>query len=300
MQKTIIILGATGNLGRKIAHELLTNKAKVKAVVRIGADKEKVEQLAQNGIEVIEVNFDDPVALQLAFAGADCLVSALAGLKDVINDLQIKIVEATLAANVPRFIPSDFCTDFTVLTPGTNRNLDTRRAFHDFINTKKIKTTSIFNGAFMELITGNMPLILYKLKRILCWGNPNIKMDFTHTQNVAAYTAKVALDDNSPRYLRIAGESISANETADLLTKISNNTFKLLKPGGIGLLNILIKITKIFAAQPNELYPPWQGMQYMRDMMEGKAALKMHDNNKYDLMKWISFEEYLLKEKFTS
>ncbi len=300
MQKTIIILGATGNLGRKIAHELLTNKAKVKAVVRIGADKEKVEQLAQNGIEVIEVNFDDPVALQLAFAGADCLVIALAGLKDVINDLQIKIVEATLAANVPRFIPSDFCTDFTVLTPGTNRNLDTRRAFHDFINTKKIKTTSIFNGAFMELITGNMPLILYKLKRILCWGNPNIKMDFTHTQNVAAYTAKVALDDNSPRYLRIAGESISANETADLLTKISNNTFKLLKTGGIGLLNILIKITKIFAAQPNELYPPWQGMQYMRDMMEGKAALKMHDNNKYDLMKWISFEEYLLKEKFTS
>jgi nucleoside-diphosphate-sugar epimerase len=299
MQKTIVLAGATGNLGEQICQELISNGAKVKAIVRHGADTNKLNILANKGVEISQLDFNDFEALKIALIGADCIVSALAGLKDVIIDLQTKIAEAAIAANVPRFIPSDFCTDFTALVPGGNRNLDTRRNFHDYINTQNIKPTSVFNGAFMELITGPMPLILFKQKRILCWGNPNIKMDFTHTKNVAEFTAKAALDDNSPRYLKIAGESITAKETADLITKLSKNEFKMLKLGGISLFNILIKITKIFTPQPNELYPPWQGMQYMRDMMEGKAAVNKHDNNKYSIANWIGFEKHLLREKYS-
>jgi hypothetical protein len=285
-------------LGGQIAKELIENGAFVKAIVRKSADNIKIGNLTKIGVEVIELDFNDKTQLISTLKGAVCVVSALAGLQDVIVDLQTKIVEAAIAANVPRFIPSDFCTDFTPLKAGSNRNLDTRRIFHDYVNTQNIKTTSIFNGAFMELITGPMPLILFSKNRILCWGNPNIKMDFTHTNNVAAYTAKAAMDSVSTRYLRIAGESITANQTVQLLTKISKQKFRLLKPGGIGLFNILIKLTKIFAAQPNELYPPWQGMQYMRDMMEGKAAVNQHDNNRYSIENWIDFESYLMKEKF--
>ncbi len=298
MQKTIILAGATGNLGGQIANELVLNGAKVKAIVRKEANDNKLSLLKSKGIEIISLDFNDSEALKAACKGADCVVSALAGLQDVIFETQKKLVDAAILAGVPRFIPSDFCTDFTPLIPGKNRNLDIRRSFHDYINNQNIKTTSIFNGAFMELITGPMPLILFSKNKILCWGNPSIKMDFTHTQNIAAYTAKVALDASSPRYLRIAGENISANETVQILTKVSKKQFKLLNPGGIGLFNLLIKITKFFAAQPNELYPPWQGMQYMRDMMEGKAALKQHDNSKYTVANWIDFEALLLKEKF--
>ena len=58
-------------------------------------------------------------------------------------------------------------TDFTNLIYGKNRNLDFRKKFHEYLNQQSIKSTSIFNGAFMDLLTAEMPLILYKFKRIL-------------------------------------------------------------------------------------------------------------------------------------
>jgi hypothetical protein len=298
VNKSIVVLGSTGNLGGQIIDHLLAQNVHVKAVVRKSTSKEKVEKLVNKGVKVTHIDFDDVISLKNAFIGADCVVSALAGLRDIIYDLQKKIVEAAVEAGVPRFIPSDFCTDFLPLTPGCNRNLDMRREFHDYINSQNIRATSIFNGAFLELITGDMPLILYGQKRILCWGDPQTKMDLTHTSNVALYTSYAALDEMSPRYLHIAGQTISPVEVVDLLTKLSNTKFKLLRPGGITLFNTLIKITKFFAAQPSELYPPWQGMQYMRDMMEGKSSREEHDNERYPVINWINFEQYLKKEKY--
>jgi hypothetical protein len=40
----------------------------------------------------------------------------------------------------------------------------------------------------MDLITTDMPLILFKQK-ILCWGNANQILEFTTTDNVAEFTA---------------------------------------------------------------------------------------------------------------
>jgi hypothetical protein len=48
-----------------------------------------------------------------------------------------------------------------------------------------------------------------------------------------------------------------------------------------------------FAPSKNKLYPVWQGMQYMRDMMQGCAALKSHDNDRYTDLKWTSLEKFL-------
>ncbi len=160
-----------------------------------------------------------------------------------------------------------------------------------------IRATTIFNGAFMDLLTTDMPLILFKQKRILCWGNPNQILEFTTTYNVAEFTAEVAIDDNSPRYLRIAGDRLSCNNFVELLSELKHEKYKLFKPGGISLLNIVIKLTRFFSPSKNELYPAWQGMQYMRDMMEGRIIFQKYDNDKYLNIKWTSVKEFLIKEK---
>jgi len=41
------------------------------------------------------------------------VVSALAGLRDVIVETQAALLDAAIKARVPRFIPSDFSIDFT-------------------------------------------------------------------------------------------------------------------------------------------------------------------------------------------
>lgn len=89
-----------------------------------------------------------------ACRGADCVVSAVAGLRGVIVDAQTLLLEAAVNAGVPRFIPSDYCIDYTMLTPGNNRNLDARREFQKRLDEAQISATSVLSGMFADLLTG--------------------------------------------------------------------------------------------------------------------------------------------------
>jgi hypothetical protein len=104
------------------------------------------------------------------------------------------------------------------------------------------------------------------------------------------------LADNTERYARIAGDKLTCNDFVKLLTELTTNKFKLFKPGGISLLNFIIKLTRFFSPSKNELYPAWQGMQYMRDMMEGRIVFQKYENEKYPTLKWTSVKEFLMKE----
>ena len=293
MSKTIVVVGATGNLGEKIINELLSRGAEVKAIVRLETDLKKINELEKKGVKLCQVDFGNKSEISKHCLGAHCVVSALAGLGETIVDAQKIILNAAIEANVRRFIPSDYSIDFTNLIEGQNRNLDLRREFHQYLDKAPIKATTIFNGPFMDLLTTDMPLIMFKQKRILCWGNPDQVMEFTTTYNVAEFTAEVALDDDSPRYLRIAGDRLSCNQFAELLTELTGKKYKIFKPGGIKLLNILIKITRFFSPSKNDLYPAWQGMQYMRDMMEGRIVFQKYDNDRYSKIKWTSIKQFL-------
>jgi nucleoside-diphosphate-sugar epimerase len=297
MSKTIVVAGATGNLGGKIVDALLAKGVTVKAIVRLSTNEEKIKLLECKGVVVCQVDTNKKEEIVKHCIGASCVVSALSGLRDTIIDTQKILLDAAVEAKVPKFIPSDFAIDFTNLIPGQNRNLDWRREFHTYVDAANIKATTIFNGPFMDLLTTDMPLILAKKKRILCWGNPNQIMEFTTTENIAACTAEVAINDDTPRYMHIAGDRLSCNDFVQLLTQLTGETYKLFRPGGIGLLNFMIKLTRFFSPGKNELYPAWQGMQYMRDMMEGRLIFKDYDNNKYSNIKWTKVKDFLSKEE---
>ena len=145
----------------------------------------------------------------------------------------------------------------------------------------------------MDMLTKEMPLILYRFKRILYWGKASVKMDLTTMDDTANFTAHAALDDETPRYLRIAGDRVSAEDVRDIMTAITDGNFKTFRAGSIGLLDIIIKVAKFLFPAKNNLYPAWQGMQYMRDMMEGRAEFVPLDNDRYGNLKWTSVEEFL-------
>jgi uncharacterized protein YbjT (DUF2867 family) len=297
MRKIIIVAGATGNLGGKIVKALLALDVEVRAIVRLKTDIKKVKDLEQKGVQVFQVDTSNKTEISKHCKGAHCLVSALAGLKETVIDTQKIFLDAAVEANVQRFIPSDYSSDFTNLKEGQNRNLDFRRKFHEYLDKTPIKATTIFNGPFMDLLTTEMPLILFKQKWILCWGNANQIIEFTTTDNVAEFTAGVAVDDNTPRYLRIAGDKLSCNDFVKLLTELTRKRYKIFRPGGIGFLNFLIKVTRFFSPSENVLYPAWQGMQYMRDIMEGRIIFQKYDNDRYSYIKWTSVKEFLVNEK---
>lgn len=293
MSKVILVAGATGNLGERIVRALLKKGAEVSTLVRPNSNAEKINSLQKLGAKIYSVSMTNAQEIAAACKGVDCVVSALSGLGDIIIDMQKILLDAALAAGVPRFIPSDFSLDFTNLPAGQNRNLDFRRTFHTYLDIKPIAATSIFNGPFADLLKDEMPMILFNQKKILYWGNADYRMDFTTMDDTAEFTANAAIDDTTPRFLRIAGDQITPRELAATMSNITGNTFRLFRPGGLGLLGVITKIAKTIAPGKTALYPAWQGMQYMRDMLDERGKIAQYDNGRYPNMKWTSVKEML-------
>ncbi len=293
MNSKIVVAGATGNLGGQIVAHLLKLGANVGLIVRFNSNTEKINELAKRGATIHQIEEWNVESIAPICAGATCVVSALAGLKDVIIDAQTILLDAAVKAGVPRFFPSDYSLDFTPFNEGENRNLDWRRSFHQILEKRNIAATTIFNGAFADMLTGQMPLILFKQKLVLYWGDANHPMCFTSIDNTAEFTAHVALDNSTPRFLHIAGDIKSPKELQSIISTISGNRYKIFKAGGLGFLSTMIKIVRFMSSGENELYPPWQGMQYMRNMIDERARLTKLDNNRYPSIKWTKAQDIL-------
>lgn len=290
MKKIILVAGATGNLGYKIVNALLKKDVLVRAFVRTKSKQEDIDKLEQLSAEIIKADWNNEAALKQACEGVSCVVSALAGLHDVIIDAQSKLLDAAIAAGVPRFIPSDFSTDITQIPKGENRNFDLRKDFHEYLDKKEIKYTSIYNGAFADILAYNTPVFNVKEKTIAYYGNKaDWKIDFTTMDETAAFTAEVALDDAAPQKLYIASFQVSANDLVDLSEKLKGEKFELKQSGSLEELSAYNKRER--AAHPegeNQLYASWQQSQYVHSMFT--AHHPKLDNDRYKGLTWTDAE----------
>ena len=289
--KKVVVLGASGDLGSRIGKALI-GKAEVVAPVRSATLGRLAPALEGLGVRPVPLERWDVDHLARSFEGADTVVSALSGLRSSIVDAQTIALDAAVQAGVPKFMPSDFAVDFRRVPSGANRNLNLREEFRRVAETRNIQLTSILNGAFMDMLSGVAPFILYKFDRVLCWGSPNQLMDWTMVDDVAAYTAHAAVDASTPRFLNIVGSEVSATGLAEAMTALTGREFKVLRPGGPRLLGRMIAMTKLFVSGRDEVYPAWQGMQYMRNMYEGDCKLATNDNARYPV-RFTPVAEYL-------
>lgn len=293
-QQRIVLAGATGNLGGRIARALRRRGASVRAIVRPGTSAERLTALREQQVEIVEADLHTRADLVRACDGAACVVSALLGLDAVLIDAQGALLDAAVEAGVPRFVPSDYAMDFTKIAPGVNRNFDVHRRFRERLDQSPIRSTSVLNGAFMNLLTGEAPLVLFKIKRVLYWGlTPDQLLDFTTMDDTAAYTAEVALDPDAPRILRIAGEQVSAEGLARAASEVSGKAFHLLRGGSLGRLQRISRIVRALTPNSDAPFPVWQGMQYLYCMFEGSGMLTPLDNQRYPTLRWTGVRSVL-------
>ncbi|RYD80582.1 MAG: NAD-dependent epimerase/dehydratase family protein, partial [Sphingobacteriales bacterium] len=239
MREVIAVAGGTGILGSKIVNALIEKGVEVRVIARLETDARKIKALEKSGAKVFVTDYADSKQLVNVLTGATCVVSALSGLREVIIDAQKHLLDAAVSAKVPRFIPSDFSIDFTKLKNGENRNLDLRREFHLYLDKAEIKATTIFNGAFTELLTGDMPMILFKQKRIMYYGNADQRMDFVSivTPNFAHFEPAMLALENGFHVLIDKPVTLDLKE-AKLLQQKVNET------------GLLLCLTHTYAAYP--------------------------------------------------
>ena len=204
---TIVLAGASGDLGTRILRALVARGANVRALVRHDAPATDASRLMKFGASIARADALDVKSVAAASDGASCVVSALNGLREVIVERQGILLDAAVAAGVPRFIPSDYAADFMKTEPGHNRNFDIRREFMHRAERAPIALTSVLNGAFMDMLGAEMPIIQSRVRRVLHWGSVDQPLDFTMKDDVASYVAAVAMDGKTPRVLGIAGDT---------------------------------------------------------------------------------------------
>jgi uncharacterized protein YbjT (DUF2867 family) len=292
MNSLFVVAGATGNLGSRIVNALHQRGAQVRALVRPETDPAKVASLTSRGVDVQRVEFADHAALTRACEGASAVVSVVAGLRDAIIDTQTQLLNAAVAAGVPRFIPSDFSSDYTQQAPGANRNFDLRREFQARLDQAPLAATSILNGAFAEVLTYNIPLLDFKQQQVGYWEDADWQIDFTTMDDTAAFTAAAALDPTTPRFLRIASFQPSPRALVTLAEQAGRGNFKLVRLGSRADLAAAIQHTR--AANPageQELYANWQQMQYMLSMFSVQNTPL--DNARYPELTWANPTNFL-------
>ena len=276
----IVLAGASGNLGKRIAKALLGRGASVRALIKPGVSQVKRAELASLGVTLVEASLTDRTALQKACEGAACVVSALQGLREVIIDAQGALLDAAAGAGVARFIPSDFSIDFTQLCEGENRNFDLRREFHERLEHAPLASTAIYVGAFAEVLSYNIWLLNLVDRTVGYWEDPDWKLDFTTIEDVASYAAAATLDPDAPAVLRFASFQQSPRDIADAARRVFGMRFHLLRLGSRE--ELAARNRELRTAHPEgerEIYPVWQQGQYMQSMFATRHVAL--DNRRY-------------------
>ena len=105
----------------------------------------------------------------------------------------------------------------------------------------------------------------------------------------------MAADPNpTPKVLRIAGDSFSTFDLAAIVTRVRGQEYTPMWNGSVGFLRLVIAILKLFiGGVEDKQMPPWQGMQYLENMVSGKGKLDPLDNNRYPELAWTTVESAL-------
>ncbi len=293
MTSTVLVAGATGDLGRRIVRELLGLDAQVRVLTRPGSSSADDLFGGDERVEVVAAAYSDHAALTAALAGADVVVSAVSGTRPVIVDAQRALLRAAVAAGVPRFVPSDYSADYRRISPGSNRNFELRRELAAEVDAAPVRATSVLNGMFAELLLDEAPMILFGRRRVLFWSSADQVLDFTTKDDVARATALTALDDDAPRVVEIAGSSISARDLVQTLSELTGTPFRLQWAGTTRTLSAMAAVGRRMSRGPEETFPAWQGMQYFVSMFSGEAQLRHVDNDRFGPHDWTTVRDVL-------
>jgi hypothetical protein len=78
-----------------------------------------------------------------------------------------------------------------------------------------------------------------------------------------------------------------------LAGEVTGREFRLFRAGGLGMLGAIIALARTVAPAKRDVFPAWQGMQYMRNMFDGRAKLAPLDNDRYPGIRWTTARDVL-------
>ena len=285
--KTVLLVGATGNLGGLIARALLAKGAALRLLVRPGSRAKLTADVAAAS-EICEGEAG-------ASERVDAVVSAVQGGPETIIDAQLRFLRAARDAGVRRFIPSSFSFDFFNLGEGENINSDWRREFarRAEADRSSVEVVHVMNGCFLDrdVLFGFLGAFDLEKGEAYLWGEGDEKMEFTTYADAAAYTAEAALAENPlPSKFNVAGDSLTFGELVEETEAGLERSLTIKRLGTLADLDT--EIARRVQADPDNMLS-WLPLMYWRGMLSGKGKLGPLMNERYPSIHPVGVREYV-------
>lgn len=174
-KKSVLVFGATGNIGGAAARELLKRGWRIRAVTRTPGSA-NAQALAELGAEVVQGDMDDRASLDKVFSGMKRVFSVqnwtTSGVEGEIRQGKM-VADAAEAAGIEHLVYGSAGSG----EPNTGvSHFDSKLEVEAYMRTLGLPFTIVRPGPFMELLTEKEfypPLSVWGAQiKILGWGKP--------------------------------------------------------------------------------------------------------------------------------
>lgn len=246
--KKVILFGATGNLGKEIAKELVNQGYELTVVVR---DEQKAKALSHITSKYIVADVCKKSTIENIFANQDIIVSALGKsvspndkskptFKQVDFDANKNILDEAIKTGIKKFIY------ISAFHAEKYLHLEYFKVHHDFSELLKksgidysiVKPPAIFS-AFIDMIA------MAKKGQLVNIGQGDKKTNPIYEGDLAKITVDAIIKQNS--ISEVGGKTIYTRKQLNEIVQNEINNTKKLKTIPLGLFKISLPIIKIFS-----------------------------------------------------
>jgi uncharacterized protein YbjT (DUF2867 family) len=280
--QNVLLVGATGKLGRLIARNLLGRGLEVTALLRPRAGRQQLsaDLMSAPNLRVVAGDISQPAeSLANALAGVEAVVSAVSGGAEVVVAGQRNLIRAAGIAGVKRMIPSDFCLDLHEVEYGVDDQLDLRKDADAEFFGRSVLWNPVLVGTFAEqVLATRYPLIDWTRDTFSYWGEPDVVADYTTIADTAAIVAATIADPGlAGRTVRVSGARLSVGDLHGLVERASGRPFKLMRRGSLDDLRRQLDAMRLDGQASHE----YMGLQRHLCQQSGKGLLGPLDNDRF-------------------
>lgn len=230
----ILLCGGTGELGGAIAQHLCQRGIRFRALVRPGTSGETLKTL---GAEVVRGDVREPATLGPALEGVDVVVTTVnaigrllgggtgISIRDVDERGNGNLIAAAERAGIGRFVFVSMLGDHAAAhTPFT----DAKAAAEARLRASPLREVVVRPDAFQEVWLGPAGGFDVAAGRVRIFGKGQVKRRHVAIDDVAQAVVTVALADDPPRTVDLAGpEALSAVDAVRLFERAVGHPLKV-------------------------------------------------------------------------
>ncbi|MFC9334571.1 SDR family oxidoreductase [Arthrobacter sp. NPDC057009] len=153
---TIVITGATGQLGRLVVEALLDSGVPAEQIVAAGRSTYRIADLGERGVQVRSIDYSQPDSLRQAFAGADKVLLVSGSEVGQRVEQHRNAVEAAKEAGVGLIAYTSIANADTTAMQLAAEHLATEGILRD----SGVPFVLLRNGWYLENYTGQLPVQL--------------------------------------------------------------------------------------------------------------------------------------------